>query len=73
MFALSSASVVVESLRVVRVEDFVTDDMPDFGRFHAPMNAGRDDQLDVVYAVVGEQREHDCQHALTRIGALHRR
>jgi hypothetical protein len=58
---------------MVGVEDLVAHDVADLVRLHAPVNAGGDDDLDVGHAVIGEQLEHDGQHAFTDVGPLHRR
>ena len=47
--------------------------MADLVARHAAVHAGRDDHLDVVDAVIGEQLEHDREHALAHVGPAHRR
>ncbi len=65
--------VVVKAVRVVRGVDLLADHVPDLLRFHAAVDTGRDDDLHVVDAVVGELLEHDGEHAFPCVRALHRR
>ena len=64
--------VVVEALRPVGVEDLRADHVPHLGSRHAAVERGGDDDLDVLDAVIGEQLEHDREHALAHVGRAHR-
>ncbi len=65
--------VVVEAVAPVRFEDATADDVTDFVRGHAAMDARRDDDVEVVDAVIGEHLEDDREDALADVGAAHRR
>jgi hypothetical protein len=65
--------VVVEPVGPVGIEHLVADHVANFVRLHAPVDARRDDDLDVLDAVVGQEFEQDVQDPLAHVGASHGR
>ena len=64
---------VVQPLGPELLERALAHHAANLGLGHAPMERGRDDQMDVVDAVVGERLEHDVERAFADIGPAHLR
>jgi hypothetical protein len=68
-----AAVVVVEAIRPVLAPHLLADHPLDLGIGHPAVEAERDDDVNVVDAVVGEHLAHDLEHELPDIGRAHDR
>jgi hypothetical protein len=63
--------VVVEAVGPVGAIDAVADGVTNLLARHPPMNRRRNDDLDVLHAVVGQKVEHDREDALAHVRPAH--